>query len=502
FSQSQCNKAEIIQVQELLALALDEQQNPQHESIISQQLQDLGQKMAPNQRLGAYQIEREIGRGGMGIVFLAHRADGLYEQKVAIKITPSFASQEELQRFHLERQILAQLQHPNIAMLLDGGSTPDNRPFLVMEHIEGEPLTSYAMTHKLNLKQRLKLFCAICEAVSFAHSCLIIHRDLKPENVLVPTEGKVKLLDFGVSKILQGESQSTKTTMQQGLTLAYASPEQIRGESTTTATDVYGLGALLYELLSGKVPHSLKTTSAEEIIKNICLTEPPLPSQIARKDNHPIPFNSIRGDLDNIVGKALHKIPLQRYASANELALDIWRYLDGTPVLATSPSVGYKIAKFALRHPVSSSLATALGLALIGGLIISLNLTRQLTEERVQLQQEVATSQQVITLLTDMFDAASPENSAGEAISIDKLVNTAVRKTRESLAQKPLIKSRLLKVLSQVHNKIGKDQQAVALMEEAHKLKQSNQSLTFTDIAELGNAYRQASKYPLAEQYL
>lgn len=503
FAQSQCNAAEIAQVEELLSLAMIDQENPQHESIINKQLQDLGQNVTFEQRLGPYQIEREIGRGGMGIVFLAHRADGLYEQKVAIKITPSFASQEELQRFNLERQILAQLQHPNIAMLLDGGSTPDNRPFLVMEFISGQPITTYANAQKLNLQQRLTLFCDICEAVNFAHSCLIVHRDLKPENVLVTIDGQVKLLDFGVSKILQSEPLSTKTTIQQGLTLAYASPEQVKGDTTTTATDVYGLGALLYELLCGQRPHALKKSSVEEIIQNICLTDPALCSVMAKQSEHPVHFKSLRGDLDNIIRKAMRIEPMHRYASAKDMAQDIRRYLGGTPVIATPPSVSYKMAKFIRRHPASSSLATALGVALVGGLIVSLNLTHQLTQERVQLRQEVATSGQVIALLTDMFDAASPENAAGEDISIDKLLDTSVRKIRKSLIQQPQVKSRLLNVLSQVHNKIGKDQLAVTLMEEAYQLKrQQGDKLSAIDIAELGNAYRQASSYELAIKHL
>ncbi|NQZ05951.1 MAG: serine/threonine protein kinase [Algicola sp.] len=510
FGQSQCNEVEIIQVEELLALAANEQQHSQHESIISQQLQDLGQKMMPNQRLGPYQIEHEIGRGGMGIVFLAHRADGLYEQKVAIKITPSFASQEELQRFHLERQILAQLQHPNIAMLLDGGTTPDNRPFLVMEYVNGEPITSYANSHNLNLKQRLKLFCAVCEAVNFAHDCLIVHRDLKPENVLVTDEGKVKLLDFGVSKMLQSEQLSGNTTMQQGLTLAYASPEQVKGERSTTATDIYGLGALLYELLCATVPHPVKTNSPEQAIQNICLKEPLHPSQVVGKTAQPLHYKALKGDLDNIVAQALRKEPVLRYASAIDLQADIQRYLKGQAVLATPRGHWYRLTKFVKRHPISTALAGALVMALNAGLIISLNLNQQLVAERDQLQktqikleQQVVTADQVIDMLTDMFRAASPNKAQGKVLTVDDLVNTALAQIQTSLQDQPEVKSRLLTVLSDVHYYVGKDQKAVELLEQALTLKkQIKGALTAVELGDLGNRYRMAGQYDNAEKYL
>ncbi|MCJ8268225.1 MAG: serine/threonine protein kinase [Psychrosphaera sp.] len=480
-TKSHCTDAQIAQVKRMLTVADETQHSGQDIQIINRQMQDFSQKLEQGQQLDNYQIEKEIGRGGMGIVFLAHRADGSYEQKVAIKITPSFASQQELQRFHLERQILAQLQHPNIAMLLDGGSTPDNRPYLVMEYVEGESISRYAATHTLTLKQRLILFSDVCDAVSFAHSCLIVHRDIKPENVLVTQEGKVKLLDFGVSKILQSDQPSTKTTLQQGLTLSYASPEQVKGETTTTATDVYGLGALLYELLAGQVPHHLNNASNEEIIQHICLTEPVRPSKTVKSTNHPIQHQTLKGDLDNITNKALRKEPLRRYASVRDLSLDIDRYLKGQTVLATPAGFAYKVSKFINRHPAATGLAGALVVALLGGLMISIDLTRQLTVEREQLteerdrlvltqqqlQQEAQTSKQVINLLTDMFNAASPNNARGKDISVTKLISTAVEQTQTALTDQPKVKSRLLSTLSMVQNNIGKEKEALSLLQQA-----------------------------------
>lgn len=507
-----CSEAVRLQVQRLLSHAqqittLNETSAAQ--DVISHNIHAMSQQLHAGQCIGSYQIEEEIGRGGMGIVFLAHRADGQYQQKVAIKISPSFASAQELQRFHQERQILAQLQHANIAILLDGGSTDDNRPYLVMEHIQGQPITQYCHEKQLNLEQRLNLFLKICQAVSFAHSHLIIHRDIKPENILVSDEGQVKLLDFGISKALHAQEISQHTTMQQGLTLAYASPEQIRGEITTTLTDVYGLGALLYELISGQVPHKMAKNSHEEIIKNICLSVPPLPSAVNNTSNANhikslIPVKKLQGDLDNIVAKALRKEPNERYESVAALQTDIQNYLTGDEVLATKPSYRYKLKKLFQRHPVSSVLSVALLIALLSGLGISLYLNQALTLERdklvstqAQLQQEVSTSKEVITLLTNMFDAASPEKAQGKDISVTTLINSAVTHTQNSLANKPEIKARLLQELAEVNRKLGNYQAAINLLQESHELTiQHKKSPTALNYIALANAYRLAGDYP------
>ena len=496
FANSTCTALEIDEVKRLLAISDNETSTGQHSQIINQQLIDLSQRIDRNQKLDNYQVEKEIGRGGMGIVFLAHRADGHYQQKVAIKIAPSFASQEELKRFNQERQILAKLQHPNIAILLDGGSTEDNRPYIVMEHIQGQTITDFCNENRFNLTQRLKLFLKTCEAVSFAHSRLIIHRDIKPENILVTDEGQVKLLDFGISKVLQTEELHSHTTLQKGLTLAYASPEQVRGELTTTLTDVYGLGALLYELLTGQVPHIMANNGAEAVIKAICLTDPLNPSLINKTNQHIIAFKNLRGDIDNIVSKALRKEPNERYGSVAEMQYDVQCFLSGDEVQATKPSYRYKLNKLFHRHPVSSILSVALVITLVSGLMISLNLTRQL-------QHEVATSEKVIDLLVDMFDAASPEKAQGEDISITKLINTAVNQTQNSLQDKPIIKARLLKELAKVYSKLGKYQEAITLLEQAQQLTLTqNKKLTVLDIIDLANAHRLAGNHAQTNKLL
>ena len=462
------------EVRRLLSICDDEKPEEQQANIIGRQLQDLTQNLGQHQRLGVYRVEREIGRGGMGIVFLAHRDDGSYQQQVAIKIAPSFASEEELKHFHRERQILAQLQHPNIAMLLDGGTTPEQRPYLVMEYVQGAAITDYCDQHQLGLRRRLKLFLAVCDAVSFAHNHLIVHRDIKPENVLVTPAGQVKLLDFGVSKILHNEQASQHTTRLTGLTPAYASPEQLAGKATSTATDVYGLGALLYRLLSGITPLHSENASTEQLIRAICEVEPSPVSKAAARNGSAIKGKSLKGDIDNITATALRKEPQNRYASVSELQRDIERFLTGEPVAATPPGFLYRSGKLIRRYPAASALTLSVFLAISGGLASSMHLASQLRKERDNLlgaqaetQKQAHTAQRVTQMLTDMFDAASPSRAQGQTVDVEQLLNTAVQKTLSSLNEDPAIKSQLIKTLALVKYNTGKYQDAADLQTDA-----------------------------------
>ncbi|MCE9684924.1 serine/threonine-protein kinase [Shewanella sp. AS16] len=469
--------------------------------VIGQHMRELSLQFQPGQLLGQYRILEEIGVGGMGVVLLAERADGQYQQKVAIKLAPSFSGPDDHQHFAAERQLLANLQHPHIAMLLDGGLTDDKRPYLVMEYVEGENLQDYCVANSLSLAQRLELFLNVCDAVGYAHNRLIIHCDLKPENLLVNQDGVVKLLDFGTSRLLQQGQEEQGAARMLAMTLSCASPEQVLGEPTTTATDVYGLGALLYQLLTGKSANAVDRNNMAATLDAIC-RDMPLPP-----GNHD---KRIAKDLDNIALKALQKLPEDRYPSVSELAWDIKRFLKGQTVSATPTTAGYRFAKLLKRHPVASSLASALAVAMTTGLVATNQLNRSLTEQRdtlittqASLLQQTHTAGKVIELLTDMFDAASPANAQGEAISIDKLVNSAVTKTRNTLSQQPDVKSRLLGVLSRVQNSLGQDQQAVALMEEAFKLKQQDgRQPTLVDVAELGSTYTSAGQFDEALSYL
>jgi len=342
-----------------------------------------------NRRLGAYKLVRRVGQGGMAAVFLAVRADDAYQKEVAVKLVqPGLNSQDVLTRFRNERQTLAGLDHPNIVRLLDGGSTQEGLPFLVMEYVEGSPIDEYCDQHKLSVDERLRLFSDVCDGVQYAHEKLVIHRDLKPSNILVVADGAPKLLDFGIAKVLNAEpsaqsSLATQTSLR-CMTPAYASPEQMRGKSVTPETDVYALGVVLYELLTGHRPYRLTQHSPAEIERAICEQEPETPSTaISRVENDTSPDGKpitktpelvsltregqpdklrrrLRGDLDNIVLKALQKEPQQRYRSVAEFSQDIGRHLQHQPVKARPSTFVYRVSKFVQRHKTEVSACFAI----------------------------------------------------------------------------------------------------------------------------------------------
>jgi non-specific serine/threonine protein kinase/serine/threonine-protein kinase len=329
-------------------------------------------------QVGPYRLVERIGEGGMGAVYRGERSDGQFEQHVAVKLVePGIKSHELMRRLRSERQILASLNHPNIARLLDGGISTDGHPYLVMEYIEGTPLSDYCKTHTLNIEQRLKLFRPICSAVHYAHQHLVVHRDIKPSNVLVAEDGVPKLLDFGIAKLLEptaaGSQGSTVTTLNP-MTPEYASPEQIQGREVTTASDIYSLGVLLYELLTDQKPHKIADKSPQQVAQAICDTDPEKPSEAVTKNAKAggtgRTLEPISGDLDHIVLKAMRKEPSQRYASAEELSGDIGNYLAGLPIQARHGSFRYLAGKFIVRHKAAVVLSSALLVALVAGLVI------------------------------------------------------------------------------------------------------------------------------------
>jgi eukaryotic-like serine/threonine-protein kinase len=325
-------------------------------------------------RVGQYRLIRKIGRGGMGAVYLAHRDDEQYRKEVAIKlITFGFDLDEVHRRFRHERQILATLDHPNIAKLLDGGTTQDGLPYFVMELIEGMPVDEYSDARKLSTVDRLDLFRTVCSAVHYAHQNLVIHRDIKPGNILVTSEGIPKLLDFGIAKVLDSDPSLTfarTVTEMKALTPEYASPEQVKGEKVTTATDIYSLGVVLYVLLTGQRPYRLKTSRPDELARVICEEEPTRPSSAPDSSQSAI-YNpkSLRGDLDNIVLMAMRKEPARRYASVAQFSEDIRRHLVGLPVIARKDTWRYRSGKFVQRHKVGVPAAAIIVLAIVGGLV-------------------------------------------------------------------------------------------------------------------------------------
>ena len=299
-------------------------------------------------RIGPYTVLTSLGEGGMGAVYLAERADAQFEKRVAIKlIRPGPGSQLLIRRFHLERQILAGLEHPSIARLLDGGLTEDGQPYLVMDYVDGIRLDKYCDRHKLSLDGRLRLLVKVCGAVHYAHQNLIVHRDLKPNNILVTPDGEPKLLDFGVAKVVQTGHEDIEQTATVGLFFSplYASPEILRGQHTTTASDVYSLGVILYQLITGSVPHEELALRPGELLSAIITSEPRLPSACAGAFARNLP-----GDLDAIAMRALGTVPAERYGSAEQMAQDIERYLDKKPVLARRQTFAYRAQKFARRR--------------------------------------------------------------------------------------------------------------------------------------------------------
>jgi eukaryotic-like serine/threonine-protein kinase len=354
------------------------QGNPLHRTaMLHAAAQSMGAQTAlAGARLGPWQLDAEIARGGMGTVYRAHRADGEYAQDVAIKLVRADVnSQQVVDRFHAERQILASLAHPNIARLIDGGTRAEGTPYLVMEYVDGESIIAYATRHQLDIAARLQLFRTVCAAVHFAHQRLVVHRDLKPSNIFVTHAGEVKLLDFGIAKVLEstpavdGPAQTTMLAM----TPAYASPEQVKGETVTTASDVYALGVVLYELLTGQSPYKSKTTQPLALAKEIVDTEPERPSQVAERADDNTPAlkklrTGLRAELDNIVLMALRKEPARRYSSAEQLASDITRYLGGLPVLAHTDSWRYRTHKFVVRNRWAVGFATLAIFGLVAGI--------------------------------------------------------------------------------------------------------------------------------------
>lgn len=437
---------------------------------------------AEGERVGPYRIVEPLGRGGMGAVFLAERADGQFEQRVALKlIRGGAASTQIVRRFQSERQILARLHHPHIARLLDGGLTDDGQPFFAMEYVDGEPLARYCDARDASVDERIRLIRTVCDAVQYAHRRLVVHRDLKPSNILVTSEGAVKLLDFGVAKMLAGEDDvlDVPALTQTGhavMTPAYAAPEQVRYESVTTATDVYALGVVLYELLAGTRPFDLAGRSPSEIERIVAEQAPAPPSAVAPPERQ----DRLYGDLDTIVRKALRKEPERRYASAQQLSDDLQRHLEGRPVTAQPNTIGYRTRKFLRRHrtPVA---AAALVVVLIGALVGFY--TAQLTYERDRAQREADTATEVSDFLQGLFAVSDPSESGGEDLSARALIDRGAARIERELAAQPVVQARMMQVMGEVYQSLGAFDAAAPLLERALALRRETLDGEHPDIA-------------------
>ncbi|MCW7541754.1 protein kinase [Aquabacterium sp. A7-Y] len=377
-------------------------------TVLAAEVDELRGASCIGQQLGSYRVVELIGRGGMGEVYRAERADGQYEQQVAIKLMGhSFDREHAISRFHAERQILASLDHPNLAKVFDGGVTEDGRPYFVMELVDGEPIDLYAERRKLPVQQRLQLFRTVCQVAHYAHSKGVVHRDLKPSNILVSGSGAVKLLDFGIAKRLgsaDGAPPTNTRTAQRVLTLAYSSPEQVQGDEISPTSDIYSLGVVLHRLLTGTSPYlDLPTSSDYELAKAICDGEPTPPSKAVTERRLRA---QLRGDLDAVVLKALRKDPAARYASAEHLADDVFRHLERLPVHARRGAWSYRAGRFVQHHRVAVGVALVANLAMIGGLTVAVYQAYEANRERERAERHFADVRQLANVfIFDIHDA-------------------------------------------------------------------------------------------------
>ena len=482
-------------------------------------------------RMGPYRLIREIGRGGMGVVYLAERADGQYRRRVAIKVLQHATHEDPLhRRFLAERQILAGLKHPHIAAMLDGGVTEDGRPYVVMEHVDGVPITVFCDERRLDVEARLRLFMDVCSAVRHAHQSLVIHRDLKPANILVTPAGEVKLLDFGIAKIMDErlhpvEAPVTRMDVRV-MTPEYASPEQVRGDTLTTASDVYALGVLLYELLTGCRPYELAEGS---IVDVVCETNPDRPSAkvtqartggkaAVRSTGAPAPTPAERaaarsssperlrrmlaGDLDSIVLMALRKEPEARYASAELLRLDIERHLSSLPVLAHRGSRRYRMGRFLRRHRLESAAAVLVVLSMIGGTAVASREAAVASREQERAETERARAEEVSRFLEGLFAAIDPYAPTPERLDTlpaRALLERGATRVRDELGGQPLVQANMLDVIGRVYRSLGLYDEARGHLEQSLRLRRSagdtvSEALA-TSVADLGGLLVDAGRY-------
>jgi serine/threonine protein kinase/tetratricopeptide (TPR) repeat protein len=428
-------------------------------------------------RIGAYRIVREIGQGGMAVVYLGERDDQNYRKEVAIKmVKPGIGTDQILQRFLNERQTLAALDHSNIVKLLDGGSTEDGLPYLVMEYVQGIPIDQYCDSNQLSIDDRLRLFQDVCSAVQYAHQNLIIHRDLKPGNILITKEGLPRLLDFGIAKLLNPECFQAPLVTQTAwrpMTPGYASPEQVRGDAVTSASDVYSLGVLLYEILTGDLPYRVGDSSWREIERLVCEQEPPRPSTRVSADGERLKATAetrmaepkqlvrlLRGDLDWITMKALEKDPARRYATAFEMSADIGRHLADEPVLARPASALYRGRKYVRRHPVGVTVTAGLVLLLAGFAVTQSFQLRRITRERDR-------ANRITGFMEGMFKVSDPSEARGNSITAREILDKASNNIDTGLAQDPELQAQMMHVMGNVYRGLGLFPRAQSLFQRS-----------------------------------
>jgi eukaryotic-like serine/threonine-protein kinase len=476
---------------------------------------------AAPERLGPYRISRVLGEGGMGTVYLAERDDDEFLQQVAVKIVRGTLQPDRVRQFRTERQILAWLEHPNIARLFDGGTTSEGLPYLVMEYVEGAPIDRFCDEARLDIDARLRLFLPVCDAVSHAHRSLIVHRDIKPSNIIVTAGGVPKLLDFGIARLtLDGAPDQSGPAPPRMMTPFYASPEVVRGDQVTTAADVYALGVLLYELLTGTRPLRFATMTSEEVERVVCHVDPTPPSRTALEaGDHALPpearaecrrttpaalASRLGGDLDAIVARALHKDAATRYASVEALATDLRHHLARRPVTARPASWPYVAGRFVARHTWGVAVAAALLLLVTAAAVIFSVQAARLAEEGARTARERDTTQQVVQFLTRLFEVSNPDATpTGSNVTARELLDRGAERIDAELAGQPVVQARLLATMGTAFAALGAYERSATLFERALEQRRATLGSEHLDTAismeDLAEAYRELARYDEAE---
>lgn len=471
----------------------------------------LGQEPQVNPALewvGPYRLDRMLGEGGMGVVYLAERSGDGFTQTVALKLIRSgYATASLEMRLAEERRILARLEHPGIARFIDGGTTSTGQPYVAMEYVEGLDLVQYCVAHALTLRERLMLFAAVCDAVHYAHQQLVVHRDLKPGNIHVTKDGRPKLLDFGLAKVLEGDASLDAAQTSPWVTIAYASPEQLRHSRVSTLTDIYALGVVLYELLTGRRPHDLTGLGPAEMVRVVC-EEPVRPPSNAVEQTASVSESAdrirkaIRGDLDVIVLKALSKEPDRRYNSAGALAQDVRRFLHGRTVLARPDSFWYRASKFTVRHSAGVAAAALVLLCLTIGLGVALWQAREARLARQRAETAMRQSEDVTSFLLGLVAASDPMSAIVDTVAAREILRRGTAEA-ERLSAQPALQARMFDALGEIYDKLGRHTDGEWLLTRSLTLRRAKFGNEHADVAislqRLGTHYRTMSAYARAE---
>ncbi|GMU63880.1 MAG: hypothetical protein AMXMBFR36_01540 [Acidobacteriota bacterium] len=478
-------RLEVEHLVELSAREIDDLIEPMVWALVEESVEESAGGLETGDTIGAYTVVGRLGRGGMGVVHLAQRSDGSFEKRVAIKVLPSAASSSDaIRRFEQERRILGRLSHPHIAQLVDGGVDPRGLPYLVLEYVEGEPVDAWCDRRRATLEQRLRLIVEIATALQAAHRNLVVHRDIKPSNLLVTAEGDVKLLDFGIAKLLDPDAEDPGLTRTDGrpMTPTWASPEQVAGEPITTASDVYQLGLLLYELATGLRPQAARTSSLAELVDLVCRHEPMAPSRAVRIDapaasaadraalrgSTPARLaRRLRPDFDAIVARALAKEPDRRYASASELAADLERFLDGRPVRARRATLGVRLAKWTRRNPAVAAASAVAALLTVGYAVAVTLQARAIERQRQRAELEAAKASEVERFVLGLFESSDPNVSLGRDVTARELLEHGAQRASDELAGQPEVQARLWSALGEIHGNLDLVREGRALVERA-----------------------------------